>query len=647
MTEINLSAYQLLQQLNQLDESTSIEAKTGSDVDRSVLETVCAFANEPGLGGGYILLGVRQQEQMLFPFYEPVAVRQLDKLQNELVTRCATEFNQPIRPDVTAETINGVPVLKIFVPELPQAQKPLYFKKQGLPQGALRRIGATDQHCTEEDLYVFYQHSDTYDASVVSSSTLADVDEEAVAYYRRLRALVNAQAEELTYSDTELLQALGCAVKQAKDWKLTVAGLVLFGSKMAQRRLMPMMRVDYIRVPGNEWIADPDNRFHSVDMRGSLLLILQRLYALIADDLPKGFLLPEGEIQAKSTGLPGRALREALVNALMHRSFRINQPLQVIRYGNRIEIMNPGYSLKAEELLGEPGSMPRNTFIATVFHETNLAETKGSGIRTMRRLLADAGLSQPTFESNHTANQFTARLLLHHFLSEDDLDWLALLGHDSLTNGQKIALIFVRETGAIDNATFRQLTGSDLMRASTELRQLRDNKLLELKGKGRATYYVASDFLKLLGSKETQRPDAADRSAPVSGLTAPASTLSAPALGLTAPGTLLTEPALDLSAPPIGLSAPPLVHQLPEPVRLMLQQQGKRHNDRVFMETLILALCAAVPLSTAQLSVVLNRSEKYLLRKFIIPLREAGRLHYTIAEMPNHPHQAYKTISNL
>ena len=51
MTETNLSANQLLQQLNQLDESGSVEAKTGYDVDRSVMETVCAFANEPGLGG--------------------------------------------------------------------------------------------------------------------------------------------------------------------------------------------------------------------------------------------------------------------------------------------------------------------------------------------------------------------------------------------------------------------------------------------------------------------------------------------------------------------------------------------------------------------------------------------------------------------
>ncbi|GAB3501001.1 hypothetical protein GCM10027341_27160 [Spirosoma knui] len=642
MIDTSLTAQQLFQQLNQLDESVSIEAKTGSEIDKSIMETVCAFANEPGLCGGFILLGVRQKEQMLFPTYEPIAVRNIDKLQNDLVTRCATDFNQPIRPDIAAETINGVPVLKVFVPELPQAQKPLFFKNLGLPRGAFRRIGAADLHCTEEDLPVFYQHADTFDASLISGSSLADVDEEAINYYRRLRTLVNAQAEELTFSDNELLQALGCVVKQSGEWKLTVAGLVLFGSKMAQRRLMPMMRVDYIRVPGNEWIADPDNRFQSVDMRGSLLLILQRLYALIADDLPKGFLLPEGEIQAKSTGLPGRALREALVNALMHRSFRVPQPVQVIRYGNRIEIRNPGYSLKAEELLGEPGSLPRNTYIATVFHETNLAETKGSGIRTMRRLLADAGLSQPTFESNHTANQFTALLLLHHFLSEDDLDWLALLGHDSLTNGQKIALIFVRETGAIDNSTYRQLTGVDLTRASMELRQLRDSKLLELKGKGRATYYVASDFLQLLCSKENQAPVAAS-------LSAPNNVLTEPGASLIEPGTSLTEPGASLIKPGTSLIEPALIalsNQLPETLQDALQQHGRRSGDREMLEGLILALCAWRPLTLVQLMGLLNRSEKHLLHQYITPLREAGKLAFTIPDMPRHPEQAYKTVTN-
>lgn len=621
MIDPTLTAQQLFAQLNQLDESTSIEAKTGSDVDKSIMETVCAFANEPGLGGGFILLGVRQKENLLFPVYEPVGLTNLDGLQNDLVTRCATEFNLPIRPDVAADVVNGVPVLRVFVPELPAAQKPLYFKKHGLPQGAFRRIGPTDQRCTAEDLPVFFQTGESFDASPQAGTSFDDVDSEALAYYRQLRRTANPYAEELNYSDEDLLLSLGCAVRQRTGLSLTVAGLILFGSKMAQRRLTPMMRVDYIRVPGNEWVADPENRFHTVDMRGSLLLILQRVYALIADDLPKGFLLPEGSLQAQSTGLPARVLREALVNALMHRSFRVNQPLQIIRYGNRIEITNPGYSLKAEELLGEPGSLARNPHVAAVFHETNLAETKGSGIRTMRRLLADAGLAQPTFESNHEANQFTARLLLHHFLSEEDLEWLSFFEPYQLSDAQKKVLVFVREVGAIDNPTYRQLNGCDILRASADLRQLRDHGLLEPKGRGRATYYLASDFLNLLGNRSAQKPALTE---PGSGLTVPGSALTVPGSGLIVPGNALPD-------------------QLPDHLRELIAQHGKRSNDREFLERLILELCAWQPLTLTQLTALLHRSEKHLLQHYITPLREAGRLEFTVPEMPKHPQQAYKT----
>ena len=56
------SAVDLLRELNALDESLRIEAKTCSKVDKSVMETICVFANEPRLGGGHLLLGVRRQE---------------------------------------------------------------------------------------------------------------------------------------------------------------------------------------------------------------------------------------------------------------------------------------------------------------------------------------------------------------------------------------------------------------------------------------------------------------------------------------------------------------------------------------------------------------------------------------------------------
>lgn len=632
---VNMEAIRdLMERLNATDESTNIEAKRGGAIHKSILETVCAYSNEPGLDGGYILLGVERDESTLFPEYTVTGITDPDKLQLDLSTQCASMFNLPVRPDIEVEKLdNGKLVMKVFIHELPVAQKPLYFKSEGLPQGAYRRISSSDQKCTDDDLYVFYNREDTLDSSIIKDTSINDISEEAVNLYRKLREKVNPLAEELSYDDNELLQALGCIKQEGGTWHLTYTGLLVFGKRTALRRLLPMVRVDYIRVPGNEWVQDPENRFTTIDMRGPLIELVQRTFNSIADDLPKGFLLQENEVQAESVGLPSKVLREAIVNAFIHRTYRENQPIQIIRYGNRIEIKNPGFSLKPEEQLGEPGSKNRNPFIAAIFHETNLAETKGSGIRTMRRLMEQANMVPPTFESDHSANLFTTRLLLHHFLSEEDIEWLKKFQDYGLNDPQKRALIFVREAGAVDNQTYRQINGCDILKASGELRQMRDMEIFAQRGKGRATYYI-----------------------PNSAFMAPESHLSTPVEPLSAPPALLSAPVELLNAPvPVPLVASnedilavdeTLVHQLPQPIREKVEQIGKRSNNREAIEEVILAVCGWKTMKISDLSKVLGRTDKYLLREFITPLRDSGKLEYTIPDMPNHPEQAYRTVKN-
>lgn len=327
------SAKDLIEKLNATDECTTIEAKRGLAIDNSLMQTVCAFSNEPGLGGGYILLGIERDDNSLFPSYIVSGVSDVDKLSTDFATQCSLLFNSRARPDIAVETLSGKNVFKIFVPELPSAQKPLYFTKEGLPRGAYRRIGSTDQRCTEDDMYVFYNQEDSLDSSIVKDSKLEDIDEAAVELYKTFREKVNPFAEELTFSTPDLLQALGCIKQESEKWFLTYTGLLVFGKRLALRRLLPIVRVDYIRVPGNDWVENPENRFTTVDMRGPLIELVQRTFSAISDDLPKGFLLPEGQIQAESVGLPSKVLREAIVNAFIHRTYRENQPIQIIRKG--------------------------------------------------------------------------------------------------------------------------------------------------------------------------------------------------------------------------------------------------------------------------------------------------------------------------
>ena len=605
----NYSAEELFQILNHQDECDWIEAKGGSESSHSVMETVCAYANEPGLGGGYILLGVAEDNSNFFPQYKLINIADPDKFQKDFVSQCSSMFNIPVRPKVDVEKVDGNTIIIIKVNELAQAQKPLYFQTEGLPSGAYRRVGPTDQRCTEDDMHIFYADYRSYDQIAITGSCFSDIDETALNRYKNLREKVNPAAEELTFNDQDLLEALGCVNKLNKS-ELTLAGLLLFGSSKALRSYYPMLRVDYIRVSGNEWVQNPDDRFTTIDMRGPLLTLLYRLMDAINADLPKGFLLGDNEIQASSVGLPTKALREAIVNALMHRSYREHRPTQVIRYDNRIEIINPGYSLKAEEKLGEPGSETRNPFIAAVFHETNLAETKGSGIRAMRKLMQSSHLVPPTFDSDRQNNQFTSRLLLHHFLNEKDLQWLALFDEYHLSDGQKQALIFVREVGAIDNVTYRQMSNCDVIQASIELRQLKKSGLFKSKGKGKSTYYVSGDKL----------------CTPANKLSTGVSDLST---GVKA-----------VSTPPEELSTQVLIDKS---ILEQIANLKAREHDASKVKSIIIQLCSKRAVKAVAIAKALGKGEDYVKRKYLTKMIDSGELTYLYPEMKNHPQQAYKT----
>ncbi len=634
-----MTALELLQNLNLLDETERIEAKRASEAGKSLLETVCAFANEPGLGGGWLLLGVVREELALFPSYQVEGVPQPDKLCADLATQCRETFNQPVRIELSTEQVNGQAVVVAFVPEAQPQDKPIFFKAQGLPKGALRRVGSVDQHCTDDDLAVFYQgrQRESFDASLVPDATLDDIALEALADYRLARAEANPDAEELRWTDEELLRALGCIGKDEQGaLRPTVAGVMLFGKPQALRRCFPMTRVDYIRVPGRDWVPDPERRFDTIELRDPLFRLIRRAQAAVLDDLPKGFALKEGDLQRQDKPvIPQRVIREALVNALMHRSYRSHSPVQIIRYANRLEIRNPGFSLKSPEHLGEPGSEPRNPRIAAVLHETRFAETKGSGIRVMRDTMEQAGLTPPLFESDRGNDQFVARYFFHHFLGAEDVAWLARFKDAQLSADEAKALVVVREAGAIDNASYRALNKVDTLSASAALRRLRDAGLLQQKGRGSATYYVPAERM---GLGEPQPTD---------------STLSGNPRGLsTNPDTLSSNPGV-LSSNPSSLSSNPpgtdgqdaartaLLDDLPGSLAARLGAIGQRHPPQEIQD-LVVALCSQRAWPVDELALVLRRNPEVVRQNYLRPLMRDGRLVMTRPEEPNDPGQAYR-----
>jgi ATP-dependent DNA helicase RecG len=652
-----VTAQELLECLQLLDETERIEAKAGSDVGKSVMETVCAFTNEPGMGGGWLLLGVAREDMALFPGYSVEGVKLPERVGAELATQAASMFNLPVRLEIRTEQLEGEVVLVVFVPEAAPQDKPVFLKAQGLPRGAFRRIGSTDQRCTEDDLIALYQarQVESFDSGLVSDTSLDDLSPEAIADYRVARREVNPDAEELRWSDEELLQALGAVRRNAQGaLQPTVAGLMLLGKPVALRRCFPMTRVDYIRVPGRDWVPDPDRRFDTVELRDPLFRLIRRAQAAILDDLPKAFGLAEGELQRQDSPLvPQRVIREAVVNALMHRSYRLQAPVQIIRYSNRLEIRNPGFSLKSPEHLGEPGSVPRNPKVAAALYETRFAETKGSGVRVMREMCERAGLAPPLFESDRGQDQFTLRLFFHHFLGPDDLAWLARFKELQLSEAEARALVVAREAGAMDNQTYREINKVDTLAASKALRRLRDAGLFTQKDRGSATWYQPT--ARMLGRNDQDHASPAQTTGELAAQGASGAGLSSNPSGLASNPHALSSNLAGLTSSPEALDSNPangdnplndprrqaLLNELPGGLAARVGGIGRRHPPDAVRD-LVVTLCELRAWRAEELAALLGRKAETVRQDYLRPLLRAGRIVMTRPDKPNDPDQAYR-----
>lgn len=630
-----LSFTELWEKLLGNDESVLIEAKRSSEIGKSIMETVSAFANEPGRGGGYLMLGVERSDDDISDDYKITGIADPDKIQSDFAIQCRQMFNAPIRPQLDVHRENGTNVVIAFIPEAQPHEKPIYLKKKGLPKGAFRRIGSTDQQCTEEDIALFYQsrHHRTYDETPVPESSFEDFDPQAIAEYRRVRSKVNPSAVELTYEDTDLLYSIAATTKHQGQVCATIAGLMLFGKSAALRRYFPMSRIDYVIVEGREWVPDPNNRYQTVEIIEPLLLAIPRLVSLVLGDIPKAFSIVDNGLHRQELPLIPRAvIREAIVNALMHRNYRTRQPVQIIRFSNRLEIHNSGHSLKSFDSLGEPGSIIRNEKIAAVLHEVGIAETKGTGIRVMIDEMHQANLTVPLFESSSEKDSFTVKLLVHHLLSQEDVKWLTQFKHCNLSNDNARALIVTREIGEINNLIYRYINCVDTLTASQQLRHLRNLGLLEQNGKSSATYY----------------------------------TLSQSILENNLSSGLLTHDSSNLASSPIdkGLSSEVIcqddsnladnstdndldqnyLNQMPEELRQVVEDLGERaETDEV--SSVIVQLCQWRELSSSELAVILGRNQVYLRSKYLNPLITSGMLEYVRQGTPSNPKQAYRATN--
>ena len=210
---------------------------------------------------------------------------------------------------------------------------------------------------------------------------------------------------------------------------------------------------------------------------------------------------------------------------------------------------------------------------------------------------------------------------------------------------------FVREVGAIDNATYRQLDSSIThARARLEIHKLCDLGFLEKKGQGRNTYYIRNSKVVSLG--ERLRPQD-ERLLPQHGTLGERLPPQHGTLGEKIP---LQHGTLGEKIPPQGKmyhgkhgtfesesqpkSRNELLRELPKGLQERVAKLGKWASQEKVSQLLV-DLCAFKPYSYEELALIIQRAAKPMKDKYIKPLRLANKLFYWIPEMINHPLQKY------
>ncbi len=443
-------------------------------------------------------------------------------------------------------------------------------------------------------------------------------------------------------SDIDLLSSLEATITEKGITRPTVAGLLLFGKSATLGRLFAQRsKIDYLVVPGREWVSDPERRFSAIETREPLLLAVPRIMTTIMNDIPHTFNLKPGDLQSTHTPLlPDRVVREALVNSMMHREYQISSPTQIIRYSNRIEFRNAGYSLKKTEQIGVPGSLTRNETISKVFRDINFAETRGTGIHTMQEELRKLELAVPLIESDRALNIFSLTLLPHHLFNPQNLEWLNKFSILNLSEDERRMLVVLREMGAINLADYSTISNVNMIIASFQLKKLTELGLIEKKGQGHDIYYIPTKKL-LMPEIFTYQPSTQNNaeSSQVSslpgGLTPQISSLPG---GLTPQTSALP----DGLTPQLSISSA----EFPQEILKEIQSLGQRASQKNVMDT-IKKICAIQALTPAQIASLLNRNPKYVRDTYLIKLVRAGELILTFPDIPAHPLQAYKTKRNI
>ena len=207
--------------------------------------------------------------------------------------------------------------------------------------------------------------------------------------------------------DDALATALDGLKLSSEGWP-TRAALALFVRPEEVPQHLPQARAQVVRFEEDS----PEGRIERVEHAGGAAVLIEPLLSAVVGALPRVMVLPTSGVRREDRPTyPEGAIREGLLNALMHRDYADDGFVSVRLFPDRIEIWNPG-KIDGAFLAGEEArlvSRPTNPDVARVFNLLAYGEGTGIGLWRIRTAMETAGLPVPTWENRTRGVLLTLR----------------------------------------------------------------------------------------------------------------------------------------------------------------------------------------------------------------------------------------------
>lgn len=369
-----------LQQRLRLGEDSRTEYKSVARRDfrvdpHAIAKAVVALGNS---GGGEVFLGVEDDGTVS----GVGSTVESDKLMRQISQVCRDLVQPPIVCRVVKVEVEERMVLVVEVPghapERPFAARGKYY---------VRDANRSREATRAELIRLLESESFHFDEQPVASASVDDLDlDEAQRVLARAFKTV-AEEQVLSY-----LRALSCVEGDVP----TLTGLLFFG-KDPQRFFLDAM-ISAARVPGTVPRLDLADRR---EIRGTFEAQLEGARAFLANHLAQASRIRDWK-REDHTLLPEEVLREALVNALVHRDYRSTSQVRLFVYDDRVEVINPGELLNrltVEKIRLGGLSQKRNPVIASLSARLERRENLGFGVPEMFRRMEEHGSPEPEIDA--------------------------------------------------------------------------------------------------------------------------------------------------------------------------------------------------------------------------------------------------------